>query len=62
MPKRALICVDELDDFCSAILADNRPRSGEPYDTIRKWLLIAREQGGAVERRVALMKTEPSHV
>lgn len=42
---------DEMNDFCSAVLADNRPKTGEPWDTVRKWLLLARSQGSAVERR-----------
>lgn len=29
---------DEMDDFIRAVLADNNPRSDEPYATVAKWI------------------------
>lgn len=39
-----------IDDFCRAVLAGNRPRTGEPFDTIYRHLMRAarrQETGGS---------------
>lgn len=33
---------DEMDDFIRAVLADNNPRSDEPYATVAKWIRLIR--------------------
>lgn len=41
-PAQCALDGDEMDDFIRAVLADNNPRSDEPYATVAKWIRLIR--------------------
>jgi hypothetical protein len=65
MGEQQPITREEIADFCQAVLADNRPRHGEPWDTIALYInrgrLRAYKLGFEDGAKAALPKKDPHH-